>query len=541
MAAEEGKDISAIEAGVTPGELAQRRIGYSISGVDELWDLIKEGTKRFNSARSAFVVVGPDLGNLGGQPQLRFIDNHLTLKLDISKYGGSGFYEAIPEEILAEKLAQVFPDLEVDGISIYKRTKEGPRIRIAFKNTDGKFEYSPEAPVASSQELRDHLELAVQIYREYATAYYEKNELRVPGDTIVIRPEELKRAENVYSSGKTQGAESGFLEAMLISKKPDVTFKDIGGQERAVATCRRFAEQLRYPEVFALEGSEPPRGILLYGPPGTGKTLLAKAIANVADAHFMHIEASDLVGEGLYGQAEQGVTGIFSEAGRLANETNRHVVVFVDEGDLLLPAKGIEGAGYRHEATAKVIGIFAQGMDGVVSTRKITVIISTNEPKDLDPRILSRMDEMEEVPLPDKNGLKSILKIHLSKLEGRAHRELVDKDIDIAQLADRAFEQKLSGRDVADVLGILARQRGQAQLLSLKQAIEAGKLTVPIGSDEASYIKGLAGQIARGEIQGLERFVIPPIRTEDIYKVIDSAKALLKKKKVAALGFKVNE
>lgn len=519
-------------------EARTRTVESAISGVDQIWDSVKDGTKALASASNGFVVVGPDLGNLGGPPKIKLVDGHLVLKMDLSKNGGSGFYQAVPEATLATEMATVDETLEVDGVNVY-RIAGGHRERVAFKNSNSEFVYEPESLVDSADALASHLALGARIYAAYAAAYYKENKLSVPGDTVVIRPDELVRAEKMAAYARTK-TENALLEGMLISEKPDVTFDDVGGQEKAVETCKRFARQLRYPEVFALEGSEPPRGILLYGPQGTGKTLLAEAIANEADASFLHLEAADISGEGLYGQAERAVTSVFAEARRLAEKTGGHVIIFIDEGDLLLPAENVGGVG-RHEATSRTVGIFAQEMDGISSTKTITVVMSANEPRSLDKRILSRMDEMEEVPLPDASGLEKILNIHFRKLNLRAGREVVGDEVDASRLAARAFEQGLSGRDVADSIGVLSRQRGERQLEVFKQAIESGELRVPSGMSEVDFIRALARKIASKDDGSTERFALPKITTDELLNVIDNAKTLLKTRRKGRMGFAVKE
>jgi hypothetical protein len=332
------------------------------------------------SKKWGFVVCGPELGNLGGSPLLRIINNRLTIKIGLRKMGGGAFYQAIPTESLQAKMTQVLPELVADGVNIYTNTYN-KKERIAYKNTDGDFVYEPtSAGVTNAEDLQRHLELASKIYIGYATAFYEDAKLTVPQDTLSFTPKVLEVFEHI-SHNKSK-PESNGIKDMLVTKKPDARFEDVGGQINAVNTCRRFAEQLKYPDVYALQGSEPPRGILLWGPQGTGKTLLAKAIANEAEANFIHIQASDLAGQGLYGQVENVVTEIFSEARKLATDSRKHVIIYVDEGDLLLPKKTGVGAAGRHEATGKTVGIFAQAMDGIASSRDITVIISTNEPGD---------------------------------------------------------------------------------------------------------------------------------------------------------------
>ncbi len=62
---------------------------------------------------------------------------------------------------------------------------------------------------------------------------------------------------------------------MTVEEKPDVTYKDVGGNKEQVDKLREVVEiPLLHPERFVRLGIDPPKGVLLYGPPGTGKTLV---------------------------------------------------------------------------------------------------------------------------------------------------------------------------------------------------------------------------------------------------------------------------
>lgn len=514
-----------------------RGLTCQIKDIENIWQLIKDGTPKYrNVGMYGFVPLGSELGNLGGSPGVKFIDHHLSVKIDMQK-GDGKFYRNIPDAALQREIDNVSPNLVVEGVNVYLASRAG-RERIAFKNTNGEFIYDPVARViTSAEELQRHLELAARLYRAYVTAYYEEEKLQLPSDTIIFDGGFLIREE---AARKTDGGprlnEEESPEGIIVSNRPDVTFEDIGGQEKAVLVCRRFAEQLRYPEIYALQGSEPPRGILLWGPPGTGKTLLAKAIANGADAHFLHIDASDIAGQGLYGQSERAVKGVFVLARKLSAGNGKQTIIFVDEGDLLLP-RGGGGVGSVHEATGKTISIFAQEMDGLTSSPKITVIISTNEPQSLDSRILSRMEESEEVAIPTKEGLQQILSIHLAKFNKKADREIFGPNIDLDILSERCHRQGLSGRDVADVVSLVARHRGQKQLATIQEAIRYGRLQIPVGGDERVYINHLATRILKGDVEGIEGLMLASATTEEIGEIVDHAKTLLKSKPDRRMGF----
>ena len=58
----------------------------------------------------------------------------------------------------------------------------------------------------------------------------------------------------------------------LMSEKPDVTYKDIGGMDVQKQEVREAIElPLIQHHLYTQIGIDPPRGVLLYGPPGTGE------------------------------------------------------------------------------------------------------------------------------------------------------------------------------------------------------------------------------------------------------------------------------
>jgi 26S proteasome regulatory subunit T1 len=61
------------------------------------------------------------------------------------------------------------------------------------------------------------------------------------------------------------------VSMMTVEEKPDVTYKDVGGQQEQIEKLREVVElPLLHPERFVNLGIDPPKGVLLYGPPGTG-------------------------------------------------------------------------------------------------------------------------------------------------------------------------------------------------------------------------------------------------------------------------------
>jgi 26S proteasome regulatory subunit T3 len=58
----------------------------------------------------------------------------------------------------------------------------------------------------------------------------------------------------------------------LMSERPDVTYKDIGGMDVQKQEVREAIElPLLQHHLYQQIGIDPPRGVLLYGPPGTGE------------------------------------------------------------------------------------------------------------------------------------------------------------------------------------------------------------------------------------------------------------------------------
>ena len=77
---------------------------------------------------------------------------------------------------------------------------------------------------------------------------------------------------------------------------PKIAYEDIGGLDEQVKKVREMIElPMKHPELFRKLGINPPKGVLLHGPPGTGKTLLAKAVANETQAHFISVNAPEVM------------------------------------------------------------------------------------------------------------------------------------------------------------------------------------------------------------------------------------------------------
>ena len=242
---------------------------------------------------------------------------------------------------------------------------------------------------------------------------------------------------------------SAMREVMV--QVPNVGWADIGGADEAQMKLKEGIElPLRNPDAFRRLGIRPAKGFLLYGPPGTGKTLLAKAVAKESEANFIAIKSSDLLSK-WYGESEQQITRLFARARQVAP-----CVVFIDEIDSLVPARGTSGN--EPQVTSRVVNTILAEMDGMEELSSIVVIGATNRPTLIDPALLrpGRLDELVYVGTPDAAGREHILKIHTARMP-------LAKDVDLKAIAAEA--ERFTGADLEDVVrraGMIAiRTRGE--------------------------------------------------------------------------------
>jgi transitional endoplasmic reticulum ATPase len=221
----------------------------------------------------------------------------------------------------------------------------------------------------------------------------------------------------------------------VLVEVPNVKWTDIGGLAEVKEELQEAIEwPLKYPEIFAHMNTAPPKGVLLYGPPGTGKTLLAKAVANESEANFISIKGPEVLSKWV-GESERAVREVFRKARQAAP-----TIIFFDELDSITPVRGT-GLG-SSQVTERVISQILTELDGLEELKDVVVIGATNRLDIVDPALLrpGRFDRLLEVPAPDAEARKQILKIHLTK-------KPLAEDVKIDALAEKT--DGYTGADLA--------------------------------------------------------------------------------------------
>lgn len=279
---------------------------------------------------------------------------------------------------------------------------------------------SPPLVLATITEILDDNRMTVKsstgpsFLVKYSKFLDEK--LLVPGSRVALNQQTFGIVE-ILPSEKDKN-----VSGMEIETKPDVTYETIGGLEDQIVEVKETVElPLKEPELFEKIGIDPPKGILLYGPPGTGKTLLAKAVANETNATFIKIVASEFVKKYI-GEGARLVREVFE----LAKE-KAPAIIFIDELDAVAAKRLKSSTSGDREVQRTLMQLLAE-LDGFESRGDIGIIGATNRPDILDPALLrpGRFDRFIEVPLPNDEGRKEILKIHTEKM---ALNEEADLDV----------------------------------------------------------------------------------------------------------------
>ncbi len=252
-------------------------------------------------------------------------------------------------------------------------------------------------------------------------------------DKLIVNHEDFQKA-------LIEVTPSGMREVFI--ENPDVKWEDVGGLEEVKRELQEAVEwPMKYPGLYDKLGHNMPRGILLHGPSGTGKTLLAKAVATQSEANFVSVRGPELLSKWI-GESERGIREIFKRA-----RQSSPCVVFFDEIDSIAP---VRGAGGETAVTERVVSQLLTELDGMENMHGVIVLAATNRADMIDPALLrpGRFDKIIQIPLPDKESRKSILKINADKIP-TVSDENDPKHVDFDKLAELA--DGLSGADTASI------------------------------------------------------------------------------------------
>lgn len=197
------------------------------------------------------------------------------------------------------------------------------------------------------------------------------------------------------------------------------TFADVAGQNEAKEMLSEIVNFLHNPQKYTDIGASLPKGALLVGPPGTGKTLIARAVAGEAKVPFFAISGSEFV-QMFVGMGAAKVRDLFKQANEKAP-----CIIFIDEIDAI--GKKRDSAYGGNDEREQTLNQLLTEMDGFDGRKGVVILAATNRPEMLDKALLrpGRFDRRIQMELPDLEGRKSILQVHLKKVK----HEIIDLDI----------------------------------------------------------------------------------------------------------------
>ena len=224
------------------------------------------------------------------------------------------------------------------------------------------------------------------------------------------------------------------------------TFADVAGQDEAKEALNEIVDFLHNPKKYTDIGASLPKGALLVGPPGTGK--IGMGAAKVRDLF------------------------------RQANE-KAPCIIFIDEIDAIGKRRdtGIGGNDEREQTLNQLL----TEMDGFDGRKGVVILAATNRPESLDKALLrpGRFDRRIQMELPDLEGRKAIINVHLKKVK-------CDKiDMDVVARATAGS----SGAELANIVNEAALR-----------AVRMGRNKVITSDLEESVETVIAGAQKKGKV-----------------------------------------
>jgi proteasome-associated ATPase len=293
-----------------------------------------------------------------------------------------------------------------------KAVKPGDTVQIAETGQiAGSSRYVQYGPIGTVKRLVDKL-IIVEVDAGAVTVRHARVAVEA-GDQVVLD-----------AAGQTILERLSRETAFTLKAETAITWADIGGLVEAKAALRESVEMpYQHVDLFKKFNKKPAKGFLLHGRPGNGKTLLGKATATaLAKVHgakqaasaFIYVKGPEILSKWV-GESEATIRGLFAQAREHFKHNAYPAVVFIDEADAILGARGRDRSVTGMEAT--IVPQFLSEMDGLQESCAI-VLLATNRADMLDPAIVrpGRIDRKVYVEAPGREAAIEILGIHFGPL-----------------------------------------------------------------------------------------------------------------------------
>jgi len=235
--------------------------------------------------------------------------------------------------------------------------------------------------------------------------------------------------QSTGDEGVVDPPETELLSAeQLVDPSPDRSLSDVGGMGRLKETLEaKVLDPLRSPDRYREYGLSTVDGVLLHGPPGCGKTYVTGALAGELGHSFVRVSPADLSSKYM-GEPAQKVQELFAIA-----RANQPCLLFLDELDAITVARGNDDANQSEQGMVNQLLTELEAIGG----EDVVVVGATNHLDDIDSAIRrsGRFDERIEVPPPDADARREILRIHLA---GRPTEEALDLSATVDETAGYA-------------------------------------------------------------------------------------------------------
>ena len=153
-------------------------------------------------------------------------------------------------------------------------------------------------------------------------------------------------------------------------------------------------------------------------------------------------------------------------------------IIFIDEIDAI-GAKRLDAATSGDREVQRTLMQLLAEMDGFSEVPDVKIIAATNRPELLDEALLrpGRFDRIIEIPLPDEEGRKAILKLHLGSMplekgvkikslidstEGFSGAEIKALSLEAGIRAIKDGRKKVSSEDLSSAVEIVKKNRNKS-------------------------------------------------------------------------------